>query len=866
MTGCSGGSTSGSTPVVKAPTASAGGPYTGKSGVALTFSGSGSSDPQGQALTYAWTFGDSSTGSGVAPTHTYATPGTYTVALTAANTSGLSASASTTATITAQPPVANAGGPYTGKFASPVTFSGALSTDPQGQSLTYAWNFGDNTTGTGVSPTHTYSAIGPFTVTLTVSNTSGVTGSATTTAAIAAIPPVPNAGGTYTGRPTVPVTAFSAAGSTDPQGQALTYAWNFGDGTTGTGVAPPHTYAAAGNYAVMVTATNTSGLSATSTSSAAILAAGQGFAISGTVRTGTTAAAGAHVYLMAANTAGYGQASLPIVISTTTDSVGSYVVAGADSTFAIASGYVCPANAQLYLYSLGKVAAGSTNTATGLMSALGSCNTLGAGLATTVGVNEVSTIAAAYAFSGYATDATHVASSGTPLALTGVANAFANAASLATLSTGAARIANVAGTAVAPQSTVNTLANILYGCSSAATATSCSTLFNSARSGGSTGTTSTDTATVAINLAHNPQANLSTLYGLAGTAFTPALTAVPSSFFLALSFTGGGIAGPEGLAIDALGNVWINNQNNAAITKISPTGTFLSGQLGFTGSGLNYTHGIAIDESGNAWTASDIVNGGALIQISPAGTFLSGTTGFTGNGLNQPNGLGIDGTGRVWAFNAVGDMISIFSTAGAPLFTVKQSAGGAYQVAALAFDSLGDAWTINNAPNAVVTQISSAGVYLSGTSGYLAGSQVPNMGAVALDASNNAWVADIGDVLKLSNSGALLSGLPGYPFKGYADAISLDGLGNVWVGSTETFSGSGSALAELTSSGAVAATFAPVYGVRGVAVDGSGNVWVAGRGDSINGASSVTEIIGGAAPVVTPLVGGIKTRMLATRP
>ena len=72
-------------------------------------------------------------------------------------------------------PVANAGGPYTGTAGTAVSFSGASSSDPQGEALTYAWNFGDNGTGTGVSPTHTYAAGGDsYPVTLTVTLTPAI--------------------------------------------------------------------------------------------------------------------------------------------------------------------------------------------------------------------------------------------------------------------------------------------------------------------------------------------------------------------------------------------------------------------------------------------------------------------------------------------------------------------------------------------------------------------------------------------------------------------------------------------------------------------------------------------------------------------
>jgi hypothetical protein len=79
-------------------------------------------------------------------------------------------------------------------------------------------------------------------------------------------------------------------------------------------------------------------------------------------------------------------------------------------------------------------------------------------------VNEVSTIAAAYAMAGFATDTTHVFSSGNSLARTGIENAFANAANLAGIFSGAALATTPAGNGTVPQSTINTLADILGAC------------------------------------------------------------------------------------------------------------------------------------------------------------------------------------------------------------------------------------------------------------------------------------------------------------------------------------------------------------------------------------------------------------------
>jgi PKD repeat protein len=69
-----------------------------------------------------------------------------------------------------QAPTADAGGPYTGTLSAPVNFDGSGSSDPDGDPLTYDWDFGDGQTGTGVTTQHTYAAEGTYTVTLTVSD------------------------------------------------------------------------------------------------------------------------------------------------------------------------------------------------------------------------------------------------------------------------------------------------------------------------------------------------------------------------------------------------------------------------------------------------------------------------------------------------------------------------------------------------------------------------------------------------------------------------------------------------------------------------------------------------------------------------
>src|SRR5439155_11953338 len=191
-----GGTTSGSTSEQVnnvAPTANANGPYSGTAGTAISFKGTAtdpSSADTAAGFTYAWNFGDSSTGSGATPNHTYATAGTYTVTLTATDKDGGASSVTTTATVSAAPtpPVANAGPALVANEGAAVTFSGSVTggTAP----LSYAWNFGDGATASGrLTPTHTYADNGAYTATLTVTDALGKTSQSSTSVTVNNVAP-----------------------------------------------------------------------------------------------------------------------------------------------------------------------------------------------------------------------------------------------------------------------------------------------------------------------------------------------------------------------------------------------------------------------------------------------------------------------------------------------------------------------------------------------------------------------------------------------------------------------------------------------------------------------------------------------------
>ncbi len=252
---------------------------------------------------------------------------------------------------------------------------------------------------------------------------------------------------------------------------------------------------------------------------------------------------GAKVYVLQVNTTGYGNPSLSLLTSATgnlSDSIGYYVLTGEYGGFSIAGDYTCTFGHQVYLYVRGGNSGGNgANSSIGLMASLGVCPAAGNFTSTQpfVFVNEVTTVAAAYAMVDVTTDPTHASGSGVPVAATGVANA----ANLVGVATGLANatLPSHPDTKV-PQSKINTIANILSACINAngPTFATCTTLFTNARGSGATKTLPDDTAAAAINIAHNPRANTPVLYGLQpelGAPFQPALGSAPADFTISLT-------------------------------------------------------------------------------------------------------------------------------------------------------------------------------------------------------------------------------------------------------------------------------------------------------------------------------------------
>jgi len=190
---------------------------------------------------------------------------------------------------------------------------------------------------------------------------------------------------------------------------------------------------------------------------------------------------------------------------------------------------------------------------------------------------------------------------------------------------------------------------------------------------------------------------------------------------------------------------------------------------------------------------------------------------------------------------------------GAPNSSAGSGTGGS---ATLTVD--GSLWVIN--ANGTVAHLSEAGtlVTTAGTAG-----TIGTLGAVAYDNTGDVWaVANGTSVVKEFTSGGTADTVSGNAAAGVNTPASLaiDGLGQVWVAngnnSVSVLSATGTAVTPSTGyqGGSISTP-------TGIVIDNSGSVWIPNSGNN-----SVTKIIGGAAPVVTPTVTGTTNNTLGTRP
>ena len=461
--------------------------------------------------------------------------------------------------------------------------------------------------------------------------------------------------------------------------------------------------------------------------------------------------------------------------------------------------------------------------------------------------------------------------------------------------------------------------------------TQCSALFSVATDDGTTtGTQPVDTGTAAINIARFPAGNNSstnvnatyanTLWALQGTGtvpYVPDLNGTPHDWTIAISYPVSSTAYPfvsnnafglaESIEVDGNGDIWVTGQTTDAIVRLDSQGVIAPATAE---NDLGYIPGyVSVDGSNNAWTG----NANSSSQIFEAGsngvfTAKYGTANeFTKAYVNIADNAGDDyffaSTAAVGGVGGTGGNFEMFEyPTGSTAATVPNQysispsifpAGD--NIAHGALDASGDFWLTTETSYQIAKVTNTGTKVWSKTVG-----QQPEF--VAIDNNGTGWIPgyEADEVYQITTGGTsttLTSGSTGaalvYPF-----GAAVDGNGNVWItnrcgpgNDCGTYANSRT-LVEINGTGTTTpgtintaispptnylpeteypnapSTFIPTLtDPLNLAIDPSGNIWITNY--NAGGISSVTEIIGTAAPVVTPLsaaAGATATSKLGAKP
>jgi streptogramin lyase len=620
-----------------------------------------------------------------------------------------------------------------------------------------------------------------------------------------------------------------------------------------------------------------------------------GAQIKGNVHGGQNPVNGATVNLYATGSTGYGSVysavANGIIATTTTDSGGNFTLPG----------YTCPStpNDQIYIVATGGDSGSGPNSKLALLSALGQCNNVQNNVPFLT-VNEVTTVASAYALSGFMTDYAHVgASSGN---YTGLANAMATVGNLVNIGTGTAYsktpgyATQAAGTdpttfaSTVPQTELYALANILAYCvNSNGTNGNCTTLFSSTYTNTTTGGAGTpDTIQAALNIALHPGTNVANLYNLDLPAAPFAGTmSQPNDWTVALTFVGGGLGGngsgshytnSQDLAIDGSGDIWVSNQNTNTLTELNYLGVPQSPNMtnspfvkgGFTNSALNAPTNLAVDKNGNVFVGNG--NNAKIIEFTSAGAYLRT---ISGGGLaGQIEGLSVDGLNNIWGTD--GTVVGEFNNTGTPLSGSGYTAGGDIDEPLTAtVDASNNIW-VESAGNGFVVELNNSGTEIANSGNDL--NEPAN--SAAIDSLGQFWIPQesaSNGIDRFNSADSTVVYYTSNPSVQNAIGISVDGASHIWSSSQASDPYCVTEMSNLNGS-SISPTIPGYIGVGGgvessanvlnfpatVRPDSSGNLWVLDQ--DVAGTGFVTEFVGLATPAATPLATAVANGKVGLKP
>jgi len=379
--------------------------------------------------------------------------------------------------------------------------------------------------------------------------------------------------------------------------------------------------------------------------------------VNGGVHGGQQPVVGAHIALYVAGNAGNGSASSSLLTRP--------VLSDANGNFSITGDYSCPSStAQVYLVATGGnpgLGSGGNNPALAMMAPLGSCGNLSP--TQFIWINEVTTVAAAWALAPFTQGISHIGASSTNAR--GLANAFLDAQLIADTSKGT--VATLPSNLTTEPGKINALADAMASCINSDGTSGCSPLFSAATPSG--GSAPTNTWDAVINIVKNPGNNVAGVFSAIGPQppFATTLTQAPNDWTLSLTVTGGGMfvsatgvppdESPETVGIDSQGNVWVGD-HSGILSAFSPQGTPLT-STGFGAGNAGEAFGLAIDASDNVWLTlaeygSHNGTKGSIGKFAGAssGASMGTSTIYTDNSLNFPYAIAADSNGNFFIANS----------------------------------------------------------------------------------------------------------------------------------------------------------------------------------------------------------------------
>jgi streptogramin lyase len=485
-----------------------------------------------------------------------------------------------------------------------------------------------------------------------------------------------------------------------------------------------------------------------------------------------------------------------------------------------------------------------------MIAALGPCNNLSS--STYVVINEVTTVAAAWALAPFMSSYANVGSSATNSV--GIANAFLNAQLLASTKTGTAT--TLPTTQKIEAGKLYALADVLAPCVNSDGTTGCSKLFSAATPTG--GTAPADTLSAALNIVKNPAQNVQTVFKVIAPQppFATTLVNAPNDWTMSLTTTGSGMSAPTALGVDSLGNVWVANYS-CPVDLFSPQAALIVSSAQSC-SYNSEVYGLTVDSNSDVWVTNEQTPGhgtsGSVTKYNgdtqgqtPGTLFNSSTAYYYDSSVDFPLAMGADTNGDVAVANYANSSGSVLNTSGSVITDSLGTGNSAFPVS-VAFDASHGIWLANQSDN-TVTHVDSSGNMIAR----------PNCcdgaNGVAVDSGGNAWVASYygSSVSEVTYGGSVLIQNETVGGLNHPAGIVIDANQNIW-----TVNYRGESVTEIAGINAttVGAAISPSggYGLDaslllpfGIAVDPSGNIWVTNFADN-----DLVMFFGLAAPTKTP--------------